>query len=304
MTDDQTNMKFHPAILVAVCLSCFAGCQRGEELGPVAKASSVDKIRASFSSGEAASSGGGNEVATGTGWATLKGRFVFDGTLPQMEPYSVNKDQGTCSTGGKPPLQETLLVDPDTQGIANVAIYVRSAARVHESAQPTDDTLVFDQKVCVFLTHVFPMTIGQTMDIKNSDAVGHNTNISGKNSFNQTIPTNESVAFKPQKEEAVPVGVSCSIHPWMKAYLLPRKDGYFAVTEPDGSFEIKNVPAGEDLEFQVWHENAGGRGGPLVLTTAEAKALKWSKKGRFKIRLTENEEKELNFTVPAAALGG
>ncbi|MCG8448010.1 MAG: hypothetical protein MI725_00330 [Pirellulales bacterium] len=288
---------------VSLLLCVMVGCQRGEELGPVADAASAGKIREAFSS-DAGESSGGAVAATGTGWATLKGRFVFDGTPPQMEPYNVNKHQATCASGGKAPLQETLLVDSSTKGIANVAIYIRKASRVHESAQPTDETVEFDQKVCVFLTHVFPITIGQKMDIKNSDPVGHNTNIAGKNGFNQTIPANESVLFVPQKEEAVPVGVACSIHPWMKAYFLPRNDGYYSVTATDGSFEIANVPAGEDLEFQVWHESAGGRGGPLVLSTPEAKKLKWSKKGRFKLRLAENEVKELNLTIPAAAFGG
>ena len=221
-----------------------------------------------------------------------------------MQPYNANKDEATCAPGGKAPLQESLLVDSGNKGIANIAIYVRKASRVHESAQSTDDTVEFDQKVCVFLTHVFPLTIGQTIKIMNSDPVGHNTNIAGKNGFNQTIPAGESVDFKPQKEEAVPVSVSCSIHPWMRAYFLPRNDGYFAVTGRDGAFEIPNVPAGESLEFQVWHENAGGRGGPLVLTDTKAKELKWSKKGRFKITLAEDEVKELDFTVPAAAFGG
>jgi len=280
-----------------------AGCQRADELGPIAAATSITTIREALSEGTGESSGG-SAAATGTGWATLKGRFVFDGTPPEMQPYNVNKDQATCTSGGKAPLQETLLVDSATQGIANVAIYVRKASRVHESAQPTEETVTFDQKGCVFLTHVFPLTLGQTIAIKNSDNVGHNTNIEGKNGFNQTIPAGEAIDFKPQKEEAVPVGVRCSIHPWMVAYFLPRKDGYVAITEPDGSFEIGNLPAGEELEFQVWHESASGPGGSLVLSTPEAKQLKWSSKGRFKMKLAEGEVKELEITAPAAAFGG
>ena len=221
-----------------------------------------------------------------------------------MPPYNVNKDVATCTVDGKAPLQETLLVDADTKGIANVAIFVRKASRVHESAESPGGTVLFDQKECVFLSHVFPMIIGQTITIKNSDPVGHNTNISGKNGFNQTIPANEAVDFKAQKEEAVPVGVACSIHPWMKAYFLPRKNGYFAITAPDGTFEIPLVPAGEELEFQVWHESAAGPGSSLVLTTPEAKELKWSKKGRFKLKLAEDEVKPIKLTVPADAFRG
>jgi len=299
MTRKQTIL-----LLLYLTSPLVAGCQRADELGPVATATSVTTIRKAFASGAGDSGASSAVAATGTGWATLKGRFVLDGTPPQMQPYNVNKDQMTCAPGGKAPLQETLLVDSATKGIANVAIYIRKASRVHESAETNEDKVAFDQKECVFLTHVFPLRLGQTIEIKNSDNVGHNTNISGKNGFNQTIPAGETVGFNPQKEEAFPVSVACSIHPWMSAYFLPRENGYFAVTGLDGSFEIPNVPAGEDLEFQVWHESAGGRPGPLVLKTAEAKQMKWDKKGRFKIKLAENEAKELEITVPAAAFGG
>lgn len=288
--------------LLCVATSLVSGCQRSDELGPVASAS-ASAIREAFASGAGESSSGGAAASTGTGWATLKGRFVFDGTVPEMQPYNVNKDQATCSPGGNAPLQEILLVDSATKGIKNVAIYVRKASRVHESAAPSDETLEFDQKECVFLTHVFPMSIGQTMAIKNSDPVGHNTNIEGKNGFNQTIPAGQSIDFKPQKAEAVPVSVRCSIHPWMISYFLPLDHGYVAITNPDGSFEIPSLPAGESLEFQVWHESATGPGKALVLSTPEAKELKWSSKGRFKLKLAENEEKELEITVPSAAFG-
>jgi len=273
-------------------------------MGPVANTASVAKIREALSSGTGESSSSEAATPAGTGWATLKGRFVFDGTPPTMPPYNVNKDQATCTINGVAPLQETLLVDAESKGIANVAIYIRKVSRVHESAQPAEGKSLFDQKTCVFQTHVLPMTIGQTIELKNSDPVGHNTNISGKNSFNQTIPANESVDYTPQKEEAMPVHAVCSIHPWMSSYIVMRKNGYYAVTGPDGSFEIANVPAGEELEFQVWHESGQGPGNALVLETPEGKELKWSSKGRFKIKLGEDEVKEIQLTVPAAALGG
>jgi len=301
MTRKQTFL-----LLLYLVSPLVAGCQRADELGPIASGTSTNTIRKAFAGGTGESGASREVAAAGTGWATLKGRFVFDGTPPEMQPYNANKDQATCTINGKAPLQETLLVDSATKGIANVAIYVRKVSRVHESAALLDGggSIVFDQKECVFLTHVFPMTLGQTMAIKNSDDVGHNTNIEGKNGFNQTIPAGETIDFTPQKEEAVPVGVRCSIHPWMSAYFLPRSNGYVAITAPDGSFEIPNVPAGEVLEFQVWHESATGTGHALVLETPAAKEMKWSKKGRFKIKLTEDEEKELEITVPAAALGG
>ncbi|QEG36983.1 hypothetical protein Pr1d_43230 [Bythopirellula goksoeyrii] len=302
VTHVQTKLYFRYAGAAMLMGLMLMGCRRVTDLGPVANAAAAAKAREALL-GDSTGGEGGATVVTGTGWATLKGKFVFDGNPPTMPPYNVNKDMAACTINGKAPLQQTLLVDSATKGIANVAIFVRKASRVHESAQPKGEQVLFDQKECVFLTHVFPFVLGNTMDIKNSDPVGHNTNIEGKNSFNQTIPVGETIAFKPQKEEAVPVSVRCSIHPWMLAYFLPRENGYVAVTTEEGSFEIANLPAGEDLEFQVWHESAAGPGSSLVLATPEAKELKWSKKGRFNVKLGEDEVKELNLTVPSAAFG-
>ena len=50
--------------------------------------------------------------------------------------------------------------------------------------------------------------------------------------------------------------VDCNIHPFMKGHLLVQDHPYMAVSGEDGTFEIKNIPAGKH-EFQFWHEAAG-----------------------------------------------
>ncbi len=60
-----------------------------------------------------------------------------------------------------------------------------------------------------------------------------------------------------------------------------------------------NLPAGEDLELQVWHERGSGPGGALVLPR---KDLKWTSKGRFKVKLDADQTKELALEVPPSAL--
>jgi hypothetical protein len=220
-----------------------------------------------------------------------------------MAPYNVNKEHNICTVNGKPPLQETLVVDSASKGIKNVAIYLRDASRVHESAQPKDSAVDFDQKHCVFLTHVVGVTVGQTLQIKNSDPTGHNTNILSAG-FNQTIPEGAAIPYKVQKESAVPAQVVCSIHPWMVAYMLPRKNGYFAVTDDEGRFEIANVPAGEEIEFQVWHESGSAPGNGLVGATPEVPDMKWSNRGRATLTLQPDEVKEIKVVVPASAFRG
>jgi len=276
----------------------FAGCENRVDLGPVADAGNAKTIRDALASAKAAPAE--KKAAVGTGWATIRGQFVFDGDPPARPPYAVNKEPEICTDHGKAPLQETLLVDPGTKGIKNVVVYLRDASRVNDSAKPKADTVVFDQKECVFLTHVVGLTVGQSLDIKNSDPTGHNTNIPGM-SFNQLIATGGSVPIKIQKESTTPMPVNCSIHPWMRAWLLARKDGYFAVTDDQGNFQIVNVPAGEPLEFQVWHESGAAPGQGLVGTSPGASDVKWSARGRAEVTLKPDEQKEVKVAVPAKA---
>jgi hypothetical protein len=195
-------------------------------------------------------------------------------------------------------LDRSLLVDPSSKGLANVVVFARKTTRVKN---PVSDTpLVFDQKNCEFLSPVFAARVGQPVDVRNSDPIGHNTNIAGS-SFNQLIPAGAGTVYKPDSETGMPTMVTCNIHPWMKAYCVFRKDGYVAVSSADGTFTIPDLPAGEMLEFQVWHERSSGPSGAVGLSKPE---LKWTPKGRFQIRLDPDEVKDLGtLEVPAGALG-
>ncbi len=293
----------------AVCLLLVAGgCERITPPSPMADSDAANYIHLSLTSGadQRTTDEGGPSAPVGTGWATLKGRFVFKGTPPQRRRLLISKDAAICAPGGSAPMGESLVVDASSGGIANIAIFLRGTSRVHESAQPNDEKVLFDQKQCIFLSHVISIRIGQTLEIKNSDPVGHNTKIDVRQgaSFNQTIPSNQSLGFKPTDEENTPAPVSCSIHPWMSAYLLPRSNGYVAVTAADGSFEIANLPAGEELEFQVWHEHSAKSGGALVIETPEASQLQWSNRGRFKVKLEQDQSFEIHLEVPEGAFKG
>jgi plastocyanin len=290
------------AACVAAALLAPAGCSNSSANGPAADVTAALKLREDLKGGAAAGATATVDAGpTGTGWATLKGSFKLDGDAPPRRKLAISGGD-MCSADGSPLLGDELLIDPSTKGIGGVVIFARKPKRVHDSAKaPKDPEVVFDQKGCRFLSHVAGMQVGQTMKILNSDPFGHNTKIDGvvdANKFNQTVATGTSVTYTPKREENAPLKVGCSIHPWMSANVLVRGDGYFAVTGPDGTFEIPNLPAGEELELQVWHEAAGGQGN-LVL---EQPALKWNKQGRFKMTLQPDEVRTLDLTVPVAAL--
>ncbi|MFM8951446.1 MAG: hypothetical protein ACKOOF_00010 [Planctomycetaceae bacterium] len=285
-------------LFVSVSLCLFSGCRPARVSVPAADVEAAGTLRGTLVSAPATGGQADEAAATGTGWASLKGRFVYAGAVGEPKPLIVDKDTEVCSKGGMKLFDRSLLVDPSSKGLANVVVFARKTTRVKN---PVSDTpLVFDQKNCEFLSPVFAARVGQPVDVRNSDPIGHNTNIAGS-SFNQLIPAGAGTVYKPDSETGMPTMVTCNIHPWMKAYCVFRKDGYVAVTAADGTFTIPDLPAGEMLEFQVWHERSSGPSGAVGLPKPE---LKWTPKGRFQIRLEADEVKDLGtLEVPAGALG-
>ena len=286
----------------AACLAMVAfvsGCAPERIASPGADVEAAQRLRATLVS---AGGTGGQAVAavsSGTGWGALKGRFTFAGTPGAAKALAVDKDTEICSKAGVKLVDRSLLVDPSTKGLANVVVFARKTTRVKEESPP-ETPLVFDQKQCEFLAPVFAARVGRPIDVHNSDPIGHNTNIAGS-SFNQLIPAGQGTLYKADAETGMPTMVTCNIHPWMKAYAVFRKDGYVAVSAADGSFTIPDLPAGEPLEVQVWHERSNGPNGALGLEKPE---LKWTPKGRFQIRLESDEVKDLGtIDVPATAIG-
>ena len=59
--------------------------------------------------------------------------------------------------------------------------------------------------------------------------------------------------------DRLPIKIECNIHPWMNGWVRVFDHPYFAVTDADGNFELKNAPAG-NYRLMVWHGQGGWRG--------------------------------------------
>lgn len=214
-------------------------------------------------------------------WVTIKGQVVWPASkqVPAREPLTVTADKAHCLMNG-PLLSEELLIKKENRGVQNVWVYLKpesgdsfDAADINpELAKMPPKQIVLDQPCCMFIPRVFAARQGDTLLVKNSSPVAHNINYSSDNlSFNQTIPAGGS--FKPDKPleaQRGPHVFACNIHPWMGGRAMVFDNPYFAVTDENGKFEIKGVPA-KNLRIFYRHElgyhkgRDGNKGFPLTV---------------------------------------
>jgi plastocyanin len=233
---------------------------------------------------------------TGGSWATLSGRIVYDGKPPAAKNIEPTKDAEVCAKHKIP--DERLIVSADG-GIANAVVMLRTkGVEVAPSyASAANEKVTLDNKGCKFEPHVAIITTGQELALKNSDPIGHNSKLEAFNNqgINPILPAGgDPTMYKFVADETYPVPVSCNIHPWMKAWLVVRKDPYAAVTDADGKFAIKDLPAGKELEFALWQEDPGN------LKNATFKGGKTDSRGRFKLKLKPGDNNLGDIKVSGA----
>jgi len=198
-------------------------------------------------------------------WGTIKGTVTWAGdAVPTRAELNVDKDKKECLAKG-PLLSEDYVVDGKTKGVQWVMVWLvdakdaKAKLPVHPALQAFPKTVAFDQPCCMFEPHVLGVRAGQVVEAKNSATIPHNVNVIGgaKNpNENVIIPAGKSHEIKGWNASPTPVSVSCTIHPWMKMYIRVFDHPYYAVTDAQGNFEIKNAPAG-DYKVVVWHETNG-----------------------------------------------
>lgn len=207
-------------------------------------------------------------AAESEGWGTIKGQVVWDGPdAPKQKPIDMgnNQDKAACLKNG-PVLEEKLVVNRKNKGVRWCVVYLigekgfTQDVPIHPKLKEIKTKEVeIDQPCCRFEPHVLAMRQGQTLIFKNSAGYPHNTNLQGGvkgPSMNPIIPPKGKVKVEDIVARAIPMEVRCNLHPWMSGRIAVLKNPYFAVTDEDGKFEIKNAPAG-DLRLVVWHEEVG-----------------------------------------------
>jgi hypothetical protein len=231
-------------------------------------------------------------------WGTIKGKFVYKGDA-KAEPLNINKDIEFCSE--HKPADETIVVG-DGGALRDVFVYLYVArgkkVEIHPDYKPGELKSITN-KGCRFEPHALTIWTADELEVRNDDTIGHNTNINlaANADFNQLIANGSPLKKKLDKTEPAPAPVACNIHPWMKANLLVRDNPYMAVAGEDGSFEIKNVPAGKQ-ELILWHEAKG------YLRDVKVGKEKADRKGQIEVTVPAGGEVDLGVIEVTPALLG
>ena len=142
------------------------------------------------------------------------------------------------------PSTEDLLTDANG-GLENVVVFVSGGLEAATFPVP-DEPVMMEQKGCQYKPHVLAMRAGQKLKVVNDDATAHNIHPMPNNNreWNVSQPAGTPVEQVFAREE-VAISVKCNIHPWMRSYIAVVKNPYFAVTDKNGAFELKDLPPGD-----------------------------------------------------------
>jgi plastocyanin len=225
--------------------------------------------------GSAAAAGGGQKVDTATA-GEVKGTVTVDGAVPKNEPIKMNADPVCVQENKTPQFQETYMVGSDGKSLANVFVYVKDGLGNYVYDTPTQPATI-DQKSCRYHPHVFGMRVGQPLEIINSDPTLHNIHAMPKSNaeFNNGQPIQGMKMTHTFDKQEVMVPFKCDVHGWMNAYVGVVNHPYFAITDKDGKFDLKDVPPGT-YTIEAWHEKLGTATQSVTLGQKDTKDISFT----------------------------
>jgi len=228
--------KIFRQLLFAAVVSILVGCGKSQ---PAPDASSSSSKAATISI---------NPATAGS----ITGVISFKGAPPKLKPLDMTQDPA-CPSSPQP--AETVAVNGGK--LANVFVYIKEGLPSGTFAVAADP-VVLDQKSCRYIPHVLGIMAGQPLKILNTDAADHNIHSMPHNNteFNESQSANSKPVVKTFTNPEMMVPVQCNQHPWMRSYINVMPHPYFAVSDSEGKFTIKNLPPGEYTLAAV-HEKLG-----------------------------------------------
>jgi plastocyanin len=199
--------------------------------------------------------------------ATVSGTVKFDGAAPKPAKIDMSQDPNCAGAN----TAENIVVSGGH--LENVFIYVKDGLGSRSFAVPTDP-VTLTQSGCKYKPHVIGVMVGQTIKIVNGDPTTHNIHPTPKDNreWNESQAPQAAPLEKTFAREEVLLPVKCNQHPWMRMFVNVVKSPFYAVSGPDGKFELKGLPPG-DYTIAFVHEKLGEQDQKVTLAAKDAKTV-------------------------------
>jgi len=136
--------------------------------------------------------------------------------------------------------------------------------------------VILDQKGCIYHPRVVAARVGQEVVIINSDTVFHNVRSISKNNptFNVPMAKKDQRISKRFDHAEIFLQAKCSVHPWMGANIAVIEHPYFAISNEQGEFTLKNLPEGH-YTIEAWHEVFGTKTVDITVSNQSNEIVKF-----------------------------
>jgi plastocyanin len=196
---------------------------------------------------------------------SIVGTVNFEGNTPHSKLIHMDADP-ICYAVNKGNIYSQAIILGDHNTLGNVFVYIKSGLTNTHYPTPIE-VAVINQGGCNYTPHVIGVMVGQKVKFLNPDGTLHNVHVMCQINpeFNASMPDfrKEMTVSFDKPEFMFPV--RCDVHPWMQAWMTVMSHPFFAVTGPDGKFEIKNIPAGT-YQIEAWHEKLKTKTATVTVT--------------------------------------
>ena len=204
------------------------------------------------------------DTAAVTDGAVLRGRVTFQGTAPEPKEFELRRYPdlvfcGALSDGNGLRFLKEVTVGRDG-GLKDAVVVVEGI----QSGKPfafTDAQV--EANICQFLPFVTVVSDKRQLTVTNRDPVSHDIQgyafdqggvdiVLHRSSLKARGTTDIVQLVKGRKVFAM----QCGRHPYMQNWGYAIDNPYYALTDPDGSFSIGDLPPGT-YRIKVWHPILG-----------------------------------------------
>jgi plastocyanin len=205
-----------------------------------------------------------------TDGGAVEGKVVFSGSPPSPRKVIPTQDQQVC--GG--PRDEPRIVLGSDKAVQGAIVFLKGVEKGKAFEKPKKPPVI-DNAKCEFEPRLQVVPAGTEVVIVNSDPVLHNSHgyllsdsRRGRTVFNVALPQKGQQVKSVLKLPGV-VDVACDVHGWMQGWVLVAENPYYAVTEKNGTFTIKDVPPGK-YTLVTFQPYTGVRETPIAVEAKKA----------------------------------